>query len=144
MRKTWVRSLDWEDPLEKGKASPVFWPREFHGLYSPWGRKESDTTRYFHFHWLLGSSSTSVLCISHACVSAKSLQSYLTLHCLWTVTHQAPLSMEFSRQQYWNGLPFSTPRDLPDPGIEPTSFSSISTHTLATITKRNLKNYQSQ
>ena len=34
---------------------------------------------------------------------------------------KAPLSMEFSRQEYWNGLPFSTPGDLPDPGIEPTS-----------------------
>ena len=44
VRETWARSLDWEDPLEKGKATPVFWPGEFHGLYSPWGRKESDTT----------------------------------------------------------------------------------------------------
>ena len=39
----------------------------------------------------------------------------------WTVTHQAPLSMEFSRQEHWNGLPFPPPGDLPDPGIEPTS-----------------------
>ena len=37
----------------------------------------------------------------------------------WTVVHQAPLSMGFSRQEYWSGLP--TPGDLPDPGIEPTS-----------------------
>ena len=37
---------------------------------------------------------------------------------LWTVAHQAPLSMEFSRQQYWSGLPFPSPGDLPDPGIE--------------------------
>ena len=44
VRETWARSLDWEDPLEKGKATPVFWPGEFHGQYSPWGRKESDTT----------------------------------------------------------------------------------------------------
>ena len=36
----------------------------------------------------------------------------------WTVAHQAPLSMEFSRQQYWRGLPFPTPGDLPDPGIK--------------------------
>ena len=36
----------------------------------------------------------------------------------WTVAHQAPLSMEFSRQQYWSGLPFPPPGDLPDPGIE--------------------------
>ena len=37
------------------------------------------------------------------------------------MAHQAPLPMEFSRQEYWNELPFSTPGDLPDPGIEPTS-----------------------
>ena len=37
---------------------------------------------------------------------------------------QAPLSMEFSRQQYWRGLPFSPPGDLPDPGIESTSLVS--------------------
>ena len=40
---------------------------------------------------------------------------------LWTVTHQAPLSMGFSRQVYWSGLPFPSPGDLPDPGIEPES-----------------------
>ena len=39
----------------------------------------------------------------------------------WTVAHQAPLSMEFSRQEYWSGLPFSSPGDLSDPGIEPSS-----------------------
>ena len=39
----------------------------------------------------------------------------------WIVACQALLSMEFSRQEYWNGLPFSTPGDLPDPGTEPTS-----------------------
>ena len=37
----------------------------------------------------------------------------------WTVTHQAPLFMEFPRQEYWRGLPFPSPRDLPDPGIAP-------------------------
>ena len=36
----------------------------------------------------------------------------------WTVAHQAPLSMGFSRQEYWSGLPFPSPGDLPDPGIE--------------------------
>ena len=39
----------------------------------------------------------------------------------WTVAHQAPLSMGFSRQEYWSGLPFPSPGDLPDPGIEPKS-----------------------
>ena len=61
MWETWVESLDWEDPLEKGKAThstPVFCHREFHGLYSPWGHKESDTTEqlslthsYLYLKW---------------------------------------------------------------------------------------------
>ena len=42
----------------------------------------------------------------------------------WTVTHQAPLSMGFSRQEHWSGLPCPPPGDLPDPGIEPTSLMS--------------------
>ena len=37
----------------------------------------------------------------------------------WTVAHQAPPSIEFSRQEYWSGLPFPSPGDLPNPGIEP-------------------------
>ena len=41
----------------------------------------------------------------------------------WTVAHQA-MSMGFSRQEYWSGLPFPTPGDLPDPGIEPASLAS--------------------
>ena len=39
----------------------------------------------------------------------------------WTVAYQAPRSMEFSRQEYWSGLPFASPGDLPKPGIEPGS-----------------------
>ena len=39
----------------------------------------------------------------------------------WTVAFQAPLSRELSRQEYWSGLPFPLPEDLPDPGIEPVS-----------------------
>ena len=42
----------------------------------------------------------------------------------WTVAHQAPLSMGFSRQEYQSGLPFLSPRDHPYPGIEPTSLTS--------------------
>ena len=43
---------------------------------------------------------------------------------LWTVACQAPLSMEFSRQEYWSGFPCPPPGDLPDPGIEPRSLMS--------------------
>ena len=39
----------------------------------------------------------------------------------WTVAHQTPLSMGFPRQEYWSGLPFPSPGDLPNPGIEPAS-----------------------
>ena len=48
-------------------------------------------------------------------------QSCLTLVIPWTIAHQAPLSMEFSKQEYWSGLPLPPPGDLPDPGIEPGS-----------------------
>ena len=41
----------------------------------------------------------------------------------WIVAHQGPLSMEFSRQEYWSGLPFPTPGDVPDPGIQLTSLA---------------------
>ena len=47
--------------------------------------------------------------------------SCLTLAIPRTVAHQAPLSMGFSRQEYWSGFPFPPPGDLPDPGFEPTS-----------------------
>ena len=43
---------------------------------------------------------------------------------LWTVSRQAPLSMGFSRQEYWSGVPFPPPGDLPDPGTEPKSLAS--------------------
>ena len=45
----------------------------------------------------------------------------LTLAVPWNIACQAPLSMGFSRQEHWSGLPFPSPRDLPDPGIEPGS-----------------------
>ena len=48
-------------------------------------------------------------------------KSCLTLATPWTIVDQAPLSMGFSRQEYWSGLPFPSPGDLLDPGIEPGS-----------------------
>ena len=56
--------------------------------------------------------------------ATKLLQSCLTLCDPWTVACQAPLSKGFSRQEHWSGLPFSSPGDLPNPGIEPTSLAS--------------------
>ena len=57
------------------------------------------------------------------CMHAKLLQSRLSAT-LWTIACQAPLSMGFSRQEYWGGLPCPPPGDLPNPGIEPISLMS--------------------
>ena len=73
-------------------------------------------------HWF--ETSTSKCLFGNCTHSDKSL---LTCHFShvrlfatpWTVAHQAPLSMGFSRQEYWSGLPFPSPEDLPNPGIEP-------------------------
>ena len=57
-----------------------------------------------------------------ACVCVLNLLSCVRLfETSWTVAHQAFLSMEFSRQEYWSEFPFPTPEDLPQPGIELTS-----------------------
>ena len=63
----------------------------------------------------------------HACMISRSslVRLFATL---WTAAHQAPLSMGFSRQEYWSGLPCPSPGDLPNSGIEPESLMS---HALA-------------
>ena len=67
--------------------------------------------KILHFH---ESSSSSI-------VKVKSLSRVRLFATLWTVAYQAPLSMGFSRQQCWSGLPFPSPGDLPNPKIEPGS-----------------------
>ena len=54
-------------------------------------------------------------------VKVKSLSPVQLFATPWTVGYQAPPSMGFSRQEYWSGLPFLSPGDLPNPGIEPGS-----------------------
>ena len=63
--------------------------------------------------------SNGLLHFPHACTLSCSVTSDSAA--LWTVAHQAPLSMGFSRQEYWCGLSFPFPEDLPDPGIKPVS-----------------------
>ena len=81
--------------------------------------------------WQFTSSCKSSMMLKMLCVCVcVHIQSCLTLrpHGLWsTMVHynpQALLSMEFSRQEYWSGLPFPPPGNLPDPGIKPTSLAS--------------------
>ena len=54
-------------------------------------------------------------------VKVKSLSGIRLFATLWTIAHQAPPSVGFSRQEYWSGLPFPSPGNLPNPGIEPRS-----------------------
>ena len=62
------------------------------------------------------------MCIHNTCVCVCEVTSVMSNSVtLWTVAHQAPLSIGFSRREYWSGLPCSPLGDLPDPGIEPTS-----------------------
>ena len=78
-----------------------------------------------------GFNAISSALFSISCLAISLFQLLLSLWVLshdsatpWTVALQAPLSMWFSRQEYWNRLPFPSPGDLPDPGIEPTSLVS--------------------
>ena len=76
-------------------------------------------------------NNTIILCVYiHIYVCYTQLLSRVQLFATpWTVAHQAPLSMGFSRQEYWSGLPFLSPGDLPDPGIESRS-STLQAHSL--------------
>ena len=56
----------------------------------------------------------------------------------WTVAYQAPLSMRFSRQEYWSVLPFPSPGDLPDPGIKPRS-PALEADALTSVKRREAK-----
>ena len=61
---------------------------------------------------------------SSACMHAQSLSHVWLFVTPWTVACQTPLSMGFPRKEYWSGLPFPSPGDLPDPGIKPVSPTS--------------------
>ena len=78
-----------------------------------------ETFRISRMHLNLDSETLQIVCVL-SCFSHVRL--FATL---WTVAHQAPLSMGFSRQEYWSRLPFASPGDLPDPGIKPASLTSL-------------------
>ena len=135
MRETWVWSLCWVDPLEEGKAahsSILAWrtpwteePRELWSIVLQravhnWVRKHSTAQA-------LGKTLCVCVCVC-VCVRVRARVRTLSPVRLfptpWTIACQAPLSMGFSRQEYWSGLPFPTSGDLPHPGIEPASLAS--------------------
>ena len=69
------------------------------------------------------------------CFSLTHVWVFLTL---WTVAHQAPLSVEFSRHEHWSGEPLPSPGDLPDPGIEPRSPALLQADSLPVELPRNI------
>ena len=98
-----------------------------------WERSKGDATclltfqnpSYWHSSWLSNVCPTRK--DSASAWLARDKWKWKSLSCVrlsmtpWTVTHQSPLSMESSKQEYWNGLPFPSPEDLPDARIEPMS-----------------------
>ena len=89
-----------------------------------WGRLERLLCPLYIPYFITLSQEDSSINITALCFIESEnevTQSCLTLWDPWTVVYQAPQSMEFSRQEYWSGLPFPSPEDLPNPGIEPES-----------------------
>ena len=95
MQETWVWSLGQEDPLEKEMAT--------HSSILTWRIPWTEEP---------GGLPTGSERVRH---------DWSDLAAAAAATFQAPLPMEFPRQEYWSGLPFPSPGDLPDPGIKPTS-----------------------
>ena len=117
------------------------------GGYSPWGHTEPDDRARPHWQldrdteWLVESYQCQPLpsCLEHSIIfiSSKWSRTFRQVYKIilflqsgnapllsatpWTVAHQPPLPMGFSRPEFWSGLPCLPPGDLPDPGIEPAS-----------------------
>ena len=84
--------------------------------FDSWGRKESDTTEWTHLIWSVPFGCTarwSTYTSEWVIVAQSCLTLWDPMDC-----SQVPLSMEFSRQEYWSGLPFTSPGDLPNPRIK--------------------------
>ena len=106
-----------------------FFGHEACGILAPWPGMEPYIGRWSLNHGTTGQVlghtflyMLHTLCTPWFCVLLTRVQLFATPG---TVAHQAPLSMEFPRQEYWSCLPFPSPGDLPDPGIEPESLNLL-------------------
>ena len=117
MQEIGVQFLGWEDPLEKEMtthSSILAWriPQiEEPGRLQSLGSQESDMTAT--------KSPPKIVPVSH---QQQLLSCFIRIQLfsnLWTIAHQSPLSIEFSRQEYWSGLPCPSPGDLPDARFKP-------------------------
>ena len=106
----WITSLTWWIWVWVDSGS-WWWTQGGLACCSSWGRKKSNTTE--QLNW----TEQVIYVLSRAVMSNSATP--------WTAVHQTPLSMGFSRQQYWSRLPFPPPGDLPDPGIKPMFYIRI-------------------
>jgi len=83
--------------------------------------KKESSTRCLRANNLLASFGETLGMVAAAAEPLSHVQLFATL---WTIACQAPLSMGFTWQEYWSGVPFPTPGDLPSPGIKPKSLTS--------------------
>ena len=136
---TWVLSLVWEDPLEKGKAthsSILVWRIPWttvHGVAKSWIRLSD-----FHFLWKSNENRKKKNKLSRILLLGKKKVSYNDVCCTspsvmsdsfvtqWTVVHHVPLSMGFPRQEYWFELQFPSPGTSPSWPRDRTRVSCIS------------------
>ena len=118
----WVRKMPWR---RKWQPTPVFLPGESHGQrslagYSPRGRRVrhdwATSLSFFKMNFLMSQYFWSVQ--KHGGGGGLVAQLCPTLATAWTGVRQLPLNMGFSRWEYWCGLPFPSPEDLPNSGIQ--------------------------
>ena len=124
MQETWVWSLCWGDPLEKGKSMDCIVhrvPKVRHNWATFTFTINPEVELLCHMLTLYSVSWGTTILFYTVKVKVKSLSCVWLFETPWTAAHQATPSMRFSRQEYWSGLPFSSPRDLLDLGIRPKS-----------------------
>ena len=110
-------SLFWLQPFDHGYDNFKIKAAFIRCLWRQvWGRRRTAGRQVPQYRVIKekNSSRKFLSCFSHVWLSAT----------LWTVAHWAPLSMGFSRQDYWSGLPWPSPGNLPNPGFEPVSLVS--------------------
>ena len=116
------RSQNKQITIRHGSRMLVVWPHILHLIhYFPW--HPTPVMSLLCPPSYLFNSVVLQMCSEDACILSHFSCIWLFV-IPWTVAHQAPLSMEFTRQEYWSGLSWPPPGDLPNPGIEPTSLMS--------------------
>ena len=131
----WIGKIPWR---RERLPTPIFWPGEFLiGFFVLMWLSIMSCLQILETNPLLITTSANIFSQSLGCLFILFIASFDTWKLFsfvvqslshvrlfatpWSIAHQAPLSMGFSRQEYWSGLPFPSPGDLSNPGIEPSS-----------------------